>query len=262
MRQDMSKVIVERPRLGGKSARKGRRVDDDLQVSHEGMRAPYVRHYNNKELNENLAPLLRFLDSRVGRPWNDVYSEICANIRPDSTVQQHVLDHVKQYVNTKVRRNEDGELWDYDGRPGPLGNWTRFYADPDTGILCRNPNRMTWSQQRRKQNAEEAQKRLTRERRLPDGTEVRKHDGIWYAGVLKEVPAPVKRTSIQLDGSVREYTTGGEVYDVILKVNVRHPSRPRQSKYSWNDSITGTHYYASKRQLSHNELRRYGLEND
>ena len=262
MREDMSKVIVERPRIKGSESRRGRRIDNDLRVSHEGMRAPHVRNYNGKELNENLAPLKRFLTSKVGHRWNDVYSEICKNIRPDSTVQQHILDHVKQYVNTKVRRNEDGELWDYDGRPGPLSNWTQFYVDPDTGMLCLNQCRVTWPRRRRMQQAEAEQARFARERRLPDGTEVRKHDGIWYTGVLKEVPAPVKRTSIQLDGSVREYTTGGEVYDVILKVNVRHPSLPRQSKYRWNDSITGTHYYASKRQLSHNELRRYGLEND
>jgi hypothetical protein len=255
----MSKVIVERPRIKGFGTRPGRRIDDDLQVSHEGMRAPHVRRYNGKQLNENLAPLLRFLDSRTGRRWDDVYSEICENIRPDNTVQQHVLDHVKQYVNTKVRRNEDGELWDYDGRPGPLGNWSRFYVDPDTGMLCRNPNRMTWTQQRRRQKAEAEQERFSRERRLPDGTEVRKQDGIWYAGILKEVPAPQKRTHVRADGSVSEYTVGGEAYDVVRKVTVRHPSLPRRS---WGDAITGSYYYASKRQLGHAELRRYGLEND
>jgi hypothetical protein len=259
MRHDMSKVIVERPRIGGKLARKGRQVEDDLQVSHEGMRAPYVRHYNNKELNENLAPLLRFLDSRVGRRWDDVYSEICKNIRPDSTVQQHVLVHVKQFVNTHVRRNGDGELWDYDGRPGPLGRWSRFYVDPDSGILTRNPNRQGWSAQQREYRREKEAERFAIERQLPDGTDVRKHGGIWYAGVRKPVPAPTKRTRIAADGSIKEYLEGGEVYDYLLGVYVRHPQLPRKS---WGNAVTATHYYASKRQLSGAELRRHGLEND
>ena len=52
----------------------------------------------NKWLSENLAPLRRFLRRRLGRPWNDVHSEICAQIGVRSAVQKHVLDHLRHYV--------------------------------------------------------------------------------------------------------------------------------------------------------------------
>ena len=52
----------------------------------------------SKWLSENLAPLRRFLRRRLGRPWNDVHSEICAQIGVRSAVQKHVLDHLRHYV--------------------------------------------------------------------------------------------------------------------------------------------------------------------
>lgn len=111
MRADMAKVIVERPRRQGWSTRAGRQPrDSDLLPSNEGMRAPHVRHYGGKELNENLAPLLRFLNSRVGQPWDDVYSEICENIRVTNTVQDHIRVHVKQFVETATSMDKEGRI--------------------------------------------------------------------------------------------------------------------------------------------------------
>ena len=61
MREDMSRVIVERPRLGGHRTRKGRaRALDDLPKQ-EGMRRAHLHSGDWKTLNENLAPLRRFL---------------------------------------------------------------------------------------------------------------------------------------------------------------------------------------------------------
>lgn len=67
MRADMSRVIVERPRRGDLN-RAGRVLPFDNLPHHEGMRR---RHYIAaawKELNENLAPLRRYLERQVGRP--------------------------------------------------------------------------------------------------------------------------------------------------------------------------------------------------
>lgn len=95
----------------------------------------------SKWLSENLAPLRRFLLRRLGRPWNDVHSEICAQIGLRSAVQKHVLDHLRHYV----------ELYPVmlDGYPHhraagsriaggvvPLSDYGRsFYVCPDTGTL-------------------------------------------------------------------------------------------------------------------------------
>ena len=106
MRPDMFKVIVERPRLRsrGPSALKAR-DDDETKV-------PMGRGRGTKELNENLAPLERFLRRNVGRPWNNVFSEICAGLSLRSAVQKHVRDHLQLMVDLHVfERN--GELWTF-----------------------------------------------------------------------------------------------------------------------------------------------------
>ena len=134
MREDMSRVIVERPRLGGGRTRKGRaRPLEDLPKQ-EGMQRPHMRSGDWKELNENLAPLRRYLERQVGRPWNKVYSEISRHLRVDNPVQQHVRDHLSDFVAIKPRR-----------RPGAVyGKGQRdrlwyqlLYVDPKDGLLKR-----------------------------------------------------------------------------------------------------------------------------
>src|SRR5258708_15065697 len=98
MREDMAQVIVERPRLHGHNSRKGRDRDWDALPSQEGMRRPHKLSGNWKELNENLAPLRRYLERQVGRPWDKVYSEIAERLRADSAVRQHVRYHLHTCV--------------------------------------------------------------------------------------------------------------------------------------------------------------------
>ena len=76
MREDMARVIVERPRKGGHRSRGSRRQEYEDLPAHEGMRRPWAVRGDEKELNENLAPLRRYLARQVGRPWSKVYSEI------------------------------------------------------------------------------------------------------------------------------------------------------------------------------------------
>src|SRR5258708_4981364 len=104
MRSDMSKVIVERPRRGGGRDRKGRpeREFEDTPSKQSMKRG----HSDLKDLNENLAPLKRYLGRNVGRSWNKVFSEICENIRMDNAVQKHVRGHVFDYVHRYVAVEE------------------------------------------------------------------------------------------------------------------------------------------------------------
>src|SRR5437016_5525522 len=99
MRSDMSKVIVDRPRFGSRIRKKPKGYHRGLQrlfpeglPKTEGMRKRWQGA--TKRFNEHLGPLRRFLDSRVGQPWNKVFSEICAHINRNSAVQDHVRDHV------------------------------------------------------------------------------------------------------------------------------------------------------------------------
>ena len=101
MREDMAQVIVERPRIKPFNNRKGRRQGLDDLPTHEGMRRAHALHGDRKQLNENLAPLRRYLEGQVGRPWDKVYGEIAARLRVDSTVQQHVRNHLRDFVAVK-----------------------------------------------------------------------------------------------------------------------------------------------------------------
>jgi hypothetical protein len=108
MREDMGKVLVERPRFGrwrganrpGKGyARRLKKCLDagDSPPHREGMTASHGR---GKHFNEHLGPLRRFLDANVGRPWDKVYSEICRHVDRGNVVQKHILTHLFDYVVT------------------------------------------------------------------------------------------------------------------------------------------------------------------
>src|ERR1700742_529715 len=111
MREDMYKVIVERPRRGKSRGGPAARLRNDLEGP---MRLATRAGYHYRELNENLAPLRRFLRSQVGRPWNKVFSEICAGIDRRNTVQQHIHQHIHGFIAVDVGV--------YDGQWVDLGN--------------------------------------------------------------------------------------------------------------------------------------------
>lgn len=140
MRADMFKVIVERPRWGAghaSSPKLKRTPDPDIQYiglkRHAKIAAPY-----SKSLNENLAPLVRFLRSRRGRPWDSVFSEICTTLDTGSTIKMHVRSHIEDYVLTRISVGRHGE-WMHEGEVlGRENRWHRrrsFFVDPRDGIL-------------------------------------------------------------------------------------------------------------------------------
>jgi hypothetical protein len=142
MRSDMAKVIVERPRVrwpkrDGSWYPRGSlenvfRNDFELAPKREGM----GRGYGEKWLNENLQPLVRFLRSNVGRPWDKVRSEIAAHVRCTSAVQKHVLDHLADFVEEHPLFV--GRVPHHRRRLEPLvsrGMRLRFWVCPRTGLL-------------------------------------------------------------------------------------------------------------------------------
>ena len=144
MRTDMSKVIVERPRLrfplkNGSAYPRGRlenrwapHLEDAPRIESMG------GTYREKWLNENLQPLVRFLRTRVGKHWNKVHSEISQRISVMSAVQKHVLDHVRDYVQENVKVAGRVVLFlDYGGwrKLESRGMRLRFYIHPKTGCL-------------------------------------------------------------------------------------------------------------------------------
>jgi hypothetical protein len=103
MREDMDKVIVERPRVGSRmpSRKKGYRKSlQNVDADDLPNREPMLGRWRGREkcLNEHLGPMRRFLRSQVGRPWNRVHQELCEHVSFDNAAQKHVLTHVFDFV--------------------------------------------------------------------------------------------------------------------------------------------------------------------
>ena len=180
MREDMAKVIVERPRIVDSFAHKGRLRPFDELPKQLGMRRSQRERGGYKMLNENLNPLRRFLERQVGRPWNKVYSEIAARLRADNTVQQHVRDHLDDFVETRPRRGV--RPWYRWGD----GLWYQpLYVDPRDGILKRT-DRLPEARKRR----EERRSRKAPVDRIELSLlhELRRIKGIWYDVSLDFLP--------------------------------------------------------------------------
>lgn len=254
----MAKVIVERPRRAGVTVKGVGRVRDieDLPRN-QGMTRPHRMNWGGKELNENLAPLRRFLHSRVGQKWDAVYSEISENLRVSSTVQAHVRDHVTDFVavNCSMR---DGEVWVHGYGVRTLqSSRDEMYVDPEDGVLKLNPHYMSWNQIRRNQDA--AHKAgMEANQRCVAGVELRKHKGIWYEVQMLPVPDVQKVAHTRMDGTVWHSEVGGSAYDVIQERTV-YLAMPGRRYHSGPYVHT---YCASKRQLNRNELKKYGVCND
>lgn len=135
MRSDMFKVIINRPRWGSRWIPSAKLKKDRTDRKSVGLKrfarehAPYT-----KGLNENLAPLVRFLRKRVGRRWDDVFSEICEHLDTGSTVKMHVRQHLGDFVAI-VSCGRNGELLSQGRVIRPDRRWYRFYVDPADGIL-------------------------------------------------------------------------------------------------------------------------------
>ena len=135
MRKDMSKVLVERSRIPGRAS-KGRLTQKNKEDS-PNKQSMKKNHLDRKQLNENLSPLKRFLHSKIGQHWDKVFSEISENLKTTSTVQQHVRDHVFDFVHKNVVIGDDKKLMvmgKWSGTFRELSN-NSLYICPKTGIL-------------------------------------------------------------------------------------------------------------------------------
>lgn len=242
MRADMAKVIVERPRIGsrdqGKPKGYRRRFQKlaDEPIGREGMRRRWIGQ--GKWLNEHLGPLRRYIDSQVGRPWNKVFSEICAHINRDSAVQDHVRDHVAEYVVVNVIEVDgvpcsgDGDY----GRPLHSYSWRRWYVCPRTGILRRIVAPRSSNKPAR------AETTTPRYIHVSPSLQCRKIGGAWHLVMLE--PLPILKAH-------------GDERDVVLNLSVSQlPLALARTTYGANV------YAAHARRLSKRELRQFPIPCD
>ena len=242
MRHDMDRVLVTRPRLGGKVRRKGRAYPFENLPSRMGMkRGLALAKADAKTLNEHLQPLRRYLHGQVGRPWDKVWSDIAAGLGGASTVQQHVRDHVFDFVAKDVfLRGHEPWLREF-GRERPLrDSYRELWVDPRSGILRHNRHRVTWRQTLRERR--EVAERTLRARMAPGEGDVQYHllaDGAWW-----EVTLASHVESRAPDAAPR--------VDVVLSSGLA--ALPANELYG-RDGVYGV----SKRQLSRREAARLSL---
>jgi hypothetical protein len=258
MRSDMYKVIVERPRLGGLTTGTSRRYRNDSELGGKiGMRRGYARR---KYLNENLAPLRRWLASQANRRWDKVYRELCAGIDRRNTVQEHIFTHIDQFVRRDTRWL-DGKVYVQQFWPQMLvrveESDVELYVHPVTEILCKNQGRLARRRRVALERERAKEQVAARRRDLDDLVQLHKLDGIWYRVILDRIPEPqISVNEGQVDA---EYP---RVWDIIHKTLVSRTSK--ESDFGPANPTYGTAWvYAKfKQQLSSAELRRYDLSND
>lgn len=247
MRKDMYKIIVERPRRGRHWPASPRpRVDPEFSAGFEGLRR---RHVERKSLNENLRPLQRYLHAQVGRPWDKVYASICAGIDRRNTVQQHIHQHLADFVALKVV-DVDG-TWCFNGRWGRMERLSSIwapglYVDPCTGLLQINREQRRQRQRDRRNVAAESPQRID----IAPMRQLHRVQGCWYEITLATVEDGEREQPLPFCAM-----RGRQLGDC--------PARENRRGVASNHTLFGRAdvYAKQKRQLGARELQRRGLSN-
>ncbi|MEK7831841.1 MAG: hypothetical protein AAB401_12185 [Acidobacteriota bacterium] len=152
MRSDMAEVIIERPRSLNhyairrqhkKTGLRIRNYDPDNEYDDLPTHLSSSRHkqYGRaaKNMDDLLGPIDRFLHSNVGRPWDQVWSEICQRIDRRNLAKNHLFEHFDGCVETDCFIGNDGKIYAYTSSGiyevnAESSIW--FYAHPESGLLC------------------------------------------------------------------------------------------------------------------------------
>ncbi len=218
MREDMKHVIIDRPRRGGEGGKsrppKGtvrlwQRMPAEEYPKRETM-APGRRYSSDcKYLNEHLAPLRRWLQSKCGQPWDKVYSEICAGLSVRNATSAHVRDHAEKYV-VQTTILVGGVVCDSVGNPiDSRRQWHFFFVDPRDRTL-----RAIKRWKRRRSKAAEQQY-------IHGKDEMHRYvavDRIWYEVELAWLPQTEKISvrDVLTGETLRNYPGEGPYYGNIL----------------------------------------------
>lgn len=144
MREDMSKVVTERPRRGhGLPSKKTagpriRRFDPDQEYD-DPARLPVARRrqygFEAKEFSDLINPLKRFLRSCIGRPWNKVHSELAQKLDRRSVAGAHIWNHVRWEVEIDCYIGADGLAYSNQRRSRFEAPIEGLYVHPRTGLI-------------------------------------------------------------------------------------------------------------------------------
>ncbi|OCQ92445.1 hypothetical protein BCD67_07240 [Oscillatoriales cyanobacterium USR001] len=211
--------VIERPRGGLRISLKkvtGYRkclTKITEEASTDGLLRPYLIKPRNKTkfFSDCLGPLYRWLRSKVGKHWDDVYREMSHLVDITTLSGQHILSHVWTYVERNVVMIDGvpySKRYFHSSPLYPLGySQEKLYVHPDSGILC-------LAKKVSKKRPEKREDFL----RIDAYHHYRKVDDIWYLVTLADIPFlslgadVVLKTNLTRDRGLREY--GKTVYAV------------------------------------------------
>jgi len=254
MREDMYRVIVERPRYLKEGDATAARLRNDFDgPSRLGTRAGY----GYRRLNENLTPLRRYLHAQTGRPWNKVFSEICASIDRRNTVQQHVHEHIRGFIAIDVGVR-DGRLIDLENRLGRDSEISQeLYVDPRMGLIRSNKDYRSWrhgfAERCRREQAEIEKRR----RKVDERVFLLLLDNAWFRVDVDVLPKGHWVEKV-VNGKTRGHLVAEPRYDVVLRRSI---SQAMESELQQCKHLYGSEelYAVSKRQISAREIKAHRL---
>jgi hypothetical protein len=253
MREDMAKVLVERPRrYKGDDAEAVRRRNDFDGPQFLGIRTGY----GYRALNENLSPLQRYLRAQLGRPWNKVYGEIASGIDRRNIVQQHICQHLDDFIAIQVgiRGNKLIDLrrhryWKNE----TIGQ--ELYVDPRTGLVRRNKHYRAWKREKAERDRLRQAEIGARRRVINSRTQLLLLEGAWFEVDVESLPA-VRIVETVVQGRVSRKRVADRRFDVVMKQQTSLEEHADERAHLYGCRSV---YAVAKRQLSRREIKAHDL---
>jgi len=150
MRSDFHHTVGESSKSGRHCiphpVRKLKRVvlDDHLEpIDSTTTQKVSLRHgfgYDRVQSSIRLRLVARYLQSRVGQDWNQVFSEFCQQHNADSPLQYRIRAELLDSVHVKTCRGLDGRVYEGDLWK-PCDTTRDFFLEPETGLLRQSTHR-------------------------------------------------------------------------------------------------------------------------
>lgn len=239
MRSDFTSIFNP-PARTGRDDHHYKRASGDLESlpSFEGNRVRRSRRwkYNSRH---HWAALKRWLKSRAGNPWDQVWSEICSANDSRDNVSWKTREYILRFVEMNVRVDDEGTVWDSRGYYRVHG----AYVDLDGVLRYLDRKRHRYG---RRDNPD-----IVRINKL---RQFERMNGIWFDVLYLD---PQSSSCI-----IRRSDFGYMEIDWLLHSDVLEENGHRYNRISDGRFLSGTVFAYAKRSLSSAELKEHGLEND
>lgn len=246
-----------------------------------------VKNRRTKTFTDVLAPIYGLIRKNVGKNWDKLFSDMRKKFKPDSRVHQHIYEHLFQFIEVKTRI-QNGVIEYNDGRTSwrhkpwnPIDSSVEFYVHPKTNCIIRNKKYKTYTQANKERYKERLAEEAKTKKVISKDLEAHKIKDVWYLFEFDLTPkVQYTEKSEIIDGAVVVTKTSyaPAVTDLLASsMNIAHLDiyGKYEEGYKWMNSYKRTEvnksfrtgntteirerYAKSKKQLSHKELKGYGL---